>query len=272
MRLRANSRVLAAALALACPAIAQVAVPTPGAATCPQASLDEIVRNLEQKNHERAQALREFQGTRIYRMEYRGLPSNKDAEMTVGVTYQTPNKKEFTVLSESGSKFIINHVLKKLIDGEKEAADEENQRRAALSTENYDFAMDRCENGLSGPQYVLDVTPKSKNKFLYRGKIWVDAKDYAVTQIKAEPAKTPSFWITKTSIEHKYVKVGDFWLPAENHSESNVRLGGRATLTIEYKDYKVMADSPINRHKPGEIGWVTTEQRHRRNGKRSVPS
>jgi hypothetical protein len=33
--------------------------------------------------------------------------------------------------------------------------------------------------------------------------------------------------------------VDDFWLPAENHTESVIRLGGRAILSIEYKDYKI---------------------------------
>jgi hypothetical protein len=36
------------------------------------------------------------------------------------------------------------------------------------------------------------------------------------------------------------MKVGDFWLPARNESVSYIRLGGRATLTIEYKDYRVI--------------------------------
>jgi outer membrane lipoprotein-sorting protein len=207
---------------------------------------DEVVRNMEQKNHQRAEALQQFQSTRVYTMQYRGFPSDKSAEMTVNVTYQSPNKKEFTTVSQSGSKFIIDHVFKKLLEGEKEAADQENQRRTALSKDNYEFQMDGMENTPAGAQYILDVTPKSKNKFLYRGKIWVDAKDFAVTRIKAEPAKNPSFWIKKTDIEHKYEKVDDFWLPAENHSESDVRLGGRAVLTIEYKDYKVLATRPLN--------------------------
>ncbi|MGA7892979.1 MAG: hypothetical protein WCA49_07135, partial [Candidatus Sulfotelmatobacter sp.] len=57
--------------------------------------------------------------------------------------------------------------------------------------------------------------------------------------IKGEPGKNPSFWIKKTDIEHRYVKVNEFWLPAENHTESTIRLGGVAILSIEYKDYRI---------------------------------
>ena len=59
--------------------------------------------------------------------------------------------------------------------------------------------------------------------------------------IDAEPAKNPSFWIKKTHIEHRYEKVGDFWLPAVNKSVTNVLIGGTATLTIQYTDYKLDA-------------------------------
>ena len=65
------------------------------------------------------------------------------------------------------------------------------------------------------------------------------AEDFAVARIEAEPAKNPSFWTKNTKIEHRYVKVNDFWLPARNHSLTSVRLGGRADLTIEYLDYQV---------------------------------
>jgi len=208
-------------------------------------TVQEVVRNLSEKNRERQQALRQFQSTRIYRMDYHGFPSDRAAEMTVQMKYSSPNKKEFTVISQSGSKFIINHVFAKLLEGEQEAANEENQRRTALSEENYDFQMESYENTASGGRYILQVMPKTKSKFLYRGKIWVDAKDFAVTRIEGEPAKNPSFWIRKTDIAHKYEKVGEFWLPVENHTESDIRLGGRATLTIEYKDYKILAASPL---------------------------
>src|SRR5579864_3544957 len=94
-----------------------------------------------------------------------------------------------------------------------------------------------------GPMYVLSVEPRRKDKFLYAGHIWVDAEDFAVVRIEAEPAKNPSFWIRNTKVEQLYVKVNDFWLPARNHSLTSVRLGGRADLTIDYQDYQVMSES-----------------------------
>jgi hypothetical protein len=219
----------------------------PKSAVASPLSAEQVAKNLEEQNQKRALALNQFQATRIYRMQYRGFPSNRDAEMTVKMTFQSPATKNFTVVSQSGSKFVIDHVFKKLLEGEQEATDEENRRRTALNSTNYDFSLDGYETSPSGACYVLSVVPKTKNKFLYRGKIWVDAKDFAVTRIEAEPAKNPSFWIKKSEIHHTYTKVDDFWLPAENHTESWVRLGGQATLSIKYMDYKIIAASPLNK-------------------------
>lgn len=202
-------------------------------------TVDQVVRKLQEKNAERAASLAHYEATRVYRMRYRGFPSNHDAEMVVNVNYRAPNSKKFSVVSQSGSKFIIDHIFNRLLDSEQEASDDENRRHTALSTENYDFSLAGYEPLPEGGQYVLNLYPKTKNKFLYRGQIWVDAKDFAVVRIKGEPAKNPSLWIKKTSIEHRYTKVNGFWLPAENHTESVIRMGGVAELSIEYKDYRV---------------------------------
>jgi len=233
-------------------AVAQQA-PLPAVQNSPL-PLDQVVKNLEERNAARTAALGQFEGKRIYRMEYRGFPSNRDAEMVVKVHYRAPNSKEFTVVSQTGSKFIIDHVFKKLLEGELEAAKGDNQRQTRLSSENYDFEFAGFETTPQGSRYVLNLLPKTKNKFLYRGKIWVDAKDFAVVRIEGEPGKNPSFWIKKTEIAHKYVKVNDFWLPAENRTQSVIRLGGTASLSIEYQDYKILEASPLRADKtPAQV-------------------
>jgi outer membrane lipoprotein-sorting protein len=178
-------------------------------------------------------------------MRYTGFPSDREAEMVVEVTYRSPDSKTFSVVSQSGSKIIQDRVFKKLLEGEQEAANEENRRSTALTAENYDFTSAGYETAAEGNQYVLNISPRTRNKYLYRGKIWVDAKDFAVVRIEGEPARNPSFWIKKTEVRHRYVKVNDFWLPAENHTESVIRLGGKAILSIEYKDYKITKSTPL---------------------------
>jgi len=204
----------------------------------PPLSVDQVVSHMDERNRERASALRQFEGKRIYRMQYRGFFGSRDAEMVVGFKGSLKDKR-FTIESESGSKFIIDHVFKKLLDGESEASTDKNRERTALNGDNYSFALTSFDQSSASPQYVLEVTPKTDEKFLYRGKIWVDAKDFAVTRIEAEPAKSPSMWVKKTEVNHRYEKLGDFWLPAENRTDSTIRFGGQARLWIEYKDYKI---------------------------------
>ena len=223
----------------------QVSNPYPTASEIGSLTLDQILANLEQRNAQRAAALERFEGTRVYRMEYRGFPSDRDAEMTVKVAFQAPSSKQFTIVSQTGSKFVIDHIFKKLLEGEQEAAKGDNRNDAALTRKNYDFELAGVEKNPEGDQYVLRLLPKNKNRFLYRGKIWVDAKDFAVARIQGEPGKNPSIWIKKTDITHSYKKVDGFWLPAENHTESFIRLGGKATLSIEYQSYSIIkASSP----------------------------
>ena len=119
------------------------------------------------------------------------------------------------------------------------------QRRTALNEDNYRFTMSSYETTPAGSVYILKVEPKRKDKFLYSGSIWVDAVDFAVTKVEAEPAKNPSFWTKNSQIEQDYKKVKDFWLPARNHSVSSIRLGGKAELTIDYGDYQIHGAGPV---------------------------
>jgi hypothetical protein len=217
---------------------AAAAVPPTLPSAAPLA-VDQVVDNLVRRNAERAQAMRSSEATRVYRLVYHGFPGDREAEMTVRARYASPSTKEFEVVSQNGSKLVLERVFKRLLESEKEAAAPEMHDRTLLNRSNYSFELVGYEPSEQGAQYVLQVTPKLKSKYVYRGKIWVDANDFAVTRIEAEPAQNPSFWTKKSEIRHEYIKVQDFWLPARNQSISYIRLGGRATLTIEYKDYKV---------------------------------
>ena len=208
----------------------------------PALTSEQVVQHLMEKNQERAQTLQHYVGKRSYRLEYRGFPTSVEATMEVQVNFDAPATKRFTIVSATGSKMIQNRVFRRLLESEQQAGDSDNRKHTELGPDNYVFTL----AGVEGTNYVLNVEPKVESRFLYRGKIWVDAHDFAVTRIEAQPARNPSFWTTKSMIHHTYQKVDSgFYLPKENKTVTSVRLGGVATLTIDYQSYEVTAAQPL---------------------------
>jgi hypothetical protein len=200
---------------------------------------DEVIRRMVHSNQQRADSLRAFQGTRTYHLTYQGFPVNREAEMVTTITYHAPGSKQFTEVSQTGSKLIVDRVFRKLLESEQDALKDENRARTALNPDNYTFTLIAYEP-TPQPNYVFQVEPKNASKYLYRGKVWIDAHDFAVSRMEVEPAKSPSFWTKKSQISHVYTKVDGFWLPKQNRSISTIRLGGQATLTIDYSNYKIL--------------------------------
>jgi len=133
-------------------------------------------------------------------------------------------------------------VLKRAVESEKEAG--RDRASNALSEANYRFVLTGTETLQGRPAYVLDVEPLAPSKFLYRGRVWVDAADFGVAKIDVQPAKNPSFWIAQTLIRTSFAKVAGFWLPQMNRSETKVRIGGTAVFTIDYGTYQFGQQQP----------------------------
>lgn len=199
---------------------------------------DQVISHVVAMNEVRAKALESYSSLRTYHLECHCL-SHKKADMVVRAEYEAPNRKVFTIVSESGSGTVRDRVFKKLLAAEEESMSEENQQRTAMTPENYAFQLVDYQKTDADEYYMLDAEPRTKNKFLFRGRIWVDAKDFAITRVEGEPAANPSWWTLKTDFKRSYQKIGDFWLPESNESETKVRVFGTAVLKIEYRDYGI---------------------------------
>jgi hypothetical protein len=221
-----------ALLAAGIPAVAQqTTVSTP-------LSADEVMRRVVQMNEQRANALETYTSIRSYHLECHCL-SHKTADMVVRAEYDAPNKKVFTIVSESGSGTVRSRVFKKLLEAEQESMREENQERSAITPQNYTLELTDYQKIDGNEFYVLEARPLAMNKFLFRGRIWVDAKSFAIAQVEGEPAVNPSWWTMKTDFKRSYQEIGSFWLPESNESETKVRIFGTAVLTIKYGEYQI---------------------------------
>jgi hypothetical protein len=111
----------------------------PAIASESRLTLSQVVEKLVQKNAERATALESYRGKRTYKIDYKGFPTALRAQVIVEMTYIAPAQKDFKIVSQSGSKWIVKRVLKRLIDAEKEAQEAANRASVELNTQNYNF-------------------------------------------------------------------------------------------------------------------------------------
>jgi len=203
----------------------------------PPLTAPEIVERMLRADNERLAALSGYTGMRRYRFENKRF--NKRAEMTVRVTCDRTGAKKFAVIAENGSGFVRNRIIRKMIEAEREASQKGEREQTRITPANYDFRLVGMDVSDGRESYVLEINPKTRNKFLIRGRIWVDAEEFAITRIEGQPAENPSFWVRSVKVVHRYERAGRFWLPAMNESRAQARIFGVTDVAIEYYDYVI---------------------------------
>jgi hypothetical protein len=143
------------------------------------------------------------------------------------------------VTSESGSGLIRHLALNPLIASEIETTAGKEHHDSAIAPANYSLQVLGEQQVGSYHCFVAQAVPKRKDKYLFEGKVWIEAQDYAVVRIEGHPAKKLSFWIERADFVRQYQKIGDFWLPQRDETFVQVRLYGRKALTIDHQDYNV---------------------------------
>jgi hypothetical protein len=205
----------------------------------PGVTESRVFAELAAHNEQRRSALHDYSALRTYQVV--DLKGKVHAEEVGRMEFLAPDKKTFTVDSESGSGLVRHMALNPLIKSEIETAAGKEHHDSAISADNY--SLDLLGEQQVGPYrcFVAEVLPKRKDKYLFEGKLWIDVDDYSVVRIEGHPAKKLSFWIERADFVRQYQKIEGFWLPQKDQTLVQVRLYGKKILTIDHQDYVVNA-------------------------------
>ena len=198
-------------------------------------SANEVVSRVLTENKRRNERLQSYAVTRTY--EIRTREGKLAAQTVVYMEYRAPDNKKFEKTSEKGSGFVRHMVFDRLMDSEGETASGKEHRDSALTSANYEFHLVGEEDIGTHHCFVLDVTPRRKDKYLFEGSVWIESHDFAVVKIAGHPAKKPSFWINRADFVREYQKVDEFWLPLRDETQVDVKIYGKRVLTIEHGPY-----------------------------------
>jgi hypothetical protein len=223
-------RILISAL-LAC-----ASAPLIGQATAaPSLSANEVIARMFAHDMQRDAAAGGYTGNREYLLDNPGF--DKQAQMLVSVTCGPDGTENFRVVSEQGWKSANHLVLRRMLDSESESSRPSVRPKTLITSENYAFQLIKVAPLDGRLAYVIDVIPKRQDEYLFRGRIWVDAEDYALARVEGEPAKNPSFWIHSVHFTQEYRKNGEYWFPWSTTSVNEARIFGKTEVDIHYFDY-----------------------------------
>jgi hypothetical protein len=210
----------------------------------PGATESQVLAELATHNEERKAVLHDYTVSRTYQVL--DLKGKVHAEEIGRMEFFSPDKKAFTVTSESGSGLVRQMALNPLINSEIEAAAGKEHHDSAISTDNY--SLNLLGEQQLGPYrcFVAEAVPKRKDKYLFEGRVWIDVNDYSVVRIEGHPAKKLSFWIQRADFVRQYQKIDGFWLPEKDQTLVQVRLYGKKILKIEHRNYVVNAGQSTN--------------------------
>jgi hypothetical protein len=200
-----------------------------------------VIRGVDSSVKDRLDRLAGYTVTEHYAV-FRGHDTSKPtAEMLVRTTYRKETGKSYEILSQSGSSLWRNEVLKTLLENEQRMSRPGNVETALINSSNYEMKLDNNPaQMLNGRQcLVLDITPRRKSQYLFKGQLWVDAHDYAIVQLKGTAAKSAIFIANAAGVTRQYAEVEN--LPMATHAEavSGSALLGQTVVKVDYSGYQI---------------------------------
>jgi hypothetical protein len=184
-----------------------------------------------------------YSGLREYRL--RNFRFDKEATVSVQVTYRSEVGAKYTVLERSGS-MKLTEIVEKLLASEADARRPAKLAEYEISPANYKACLRGTETTAGRICYVLDLMPKHKSKYLIRGTAWVDRSSYAVVRLEGVTAANVSMWVGAPHIQLEFSEVDGVWLPTHTGAVSSGLFLGTSELEIRYTDYLIRdLDHPV---------------------------
>lgn len=214
-------------------AAAAAAQSAPAKAATPD--VHAIVQHMDEAARANRTHYRPYIVTRDYRM-YGSDQQKPSSEVVAEVNFVPPGTKDFKILESKGSsrgEGVVRHVL----ESEQKAAAGQNAP-GAVTSDNYNFAYLGEEKMDGRDCYVLQLTPKVKDKTVVEGKAWVDKDTYLIHKVEGDMSKLPSWWLKSVHVTLLFSAVDGMWMQTATRAQADVRIFGPHTFVSDTVNYR----------------------------------
>ena len=149
----------------------------------------------------------------------------------------------YEIVSERGSDYIREKILKALLRREQEIIAAGSANRADLSDANYEFATGADAAAPSGERTVL-IKPRRKDVLLVNGRMVLSQDGTELLRVEGRLAKNPSFWTSLVDIVREFAKVDGVRVPVATDTVAKIKFAGTSRMDVRYQ-YETINGRPV---------------------------
>jgi len=220
-------------------------------------TLEEILHRMQTAEAESRDPNVAYTVTREYQLSAQGA-RQPSSQVVAEVSFVPPAAKEYVIVKSEGSDRGAG-IVRKVLEHETQMSRHSEQHE--LTSRNYDFALLGQETIAGHDCYVLQLLPKRQAVELVRGRMWVDAGNFAVRRIEGETAKSPSMWIKDVRVTVEFGQVNGVWLQTSTRAVAEVRFVGPHVLTSRELDVRT-AEVSAQAQSTSRLRWQRAGRRH----------
>ena len=178
------------------------------------------------------------------RLEAENPKSGRQGWLEVRTTLGNDGLLTIEVLSEGGSDYIRNKVLRAALQREQDlTAKRVKERESAAPDITPCVEPQRDESGLL--RVAIGNTGR-KDDGIVVGHMFLQPATGDLVRVAGRLSKSPSFWISQVDVEWNYARIGkDNVLPVSLYSTAKVKMFGMSTFRMTY-DYLSVDGQPVS--------------------------
>jgi hypothetical protein len=195
------------------------------AAPGPDPSADPIQRFLSRP----PESLTSYRALRTLRAANKRF--KKDGWLTAWTELDPQGVFRYEIVSEGGSGYIRNKVLRKMLEGERDAIASGQPGRVALSLANYRFSVMSDDGQIA----KLQIVPLRADTLLVNGTVTIEAGTGDLLSVEGRLAKNPSFWTSRVEVSRRYGRIAGVRVPLHVESTASVKIVGTSEFSMTYE-------------------------------------
>ena len=205
-------------------------------AMLPVMSPELALSTYERRTAEQAAELAAYSAVTVIRAE---LPETaQQGEFELQRRFEAPHTLQFTPLHFTGDGFVKTNVITRLLQSEVDHVQKDDPARTAISRANYKFSYKGVSWNGERLVHIFQVKPHKKRLGLFKGRVYLDARNGTLLRAEGSVVKSPSFFVKHIEFLQEYAEVLSFTLPVHVHSEAKARIVGKTIVDITHRDYR----------------------------------